>query len=71
MGGPVLKKEMFSVHGLLLGWMLQAMGGPGPRNLGPCHLYCLTQTQKFKNRYVISIEKNAKPHYANCYLVVY
>jgi len=29
---------MFSVHGQLMGWMLRAMGGPGLKNLGPCHL---------------------------------
>ena len=35
----------------------------------PC---CMTPTWKFRNGYVISIEKiNAKPDYANCYLVLY
>jgi len=30
---------MSSVHGQLMGWMVRAMGGPGSKNLGPCHLY--------------------------------
>ena len=29
---------MSSVHRRLMGWLLQAMGSPGRKNLGPCHL---------------------------------
>jgi len=32
---------------------------------------CLTPTRKFWKGYVKSIEKIAKPDYANCYLLVY
>jgi len=28
-----------TVHGWLMGRMLRAMGGPGLKNLGPCHIY--------------------------------
>jgi len=32
---------------------------------------CLTLTQKFKNGYVKSTEKAAKPDCTSCYLVIY
>jgi len=32
---------------------------------------CLTLTQKFRNGYVKSTEKAAKPDYTSCYLVIY
>jgi len=36
--GRFEEKYMSSVHGPLMGWTLRTMGGPGLKNLGPCHL---------------------------------
>jgi len=41
-----------------MGLMLQAMGGPGLKNLGSCHLYAIGLSQGMKTARLLSKQNN-------------